>query len=424
MGFSYTLTIDGVSFTTFSDVKIMRNVDGFGISGVSTSELEVSVPTEDYDNATISSCATVVFGSAGMAVVPNYYVSSRSKKGVSVTFRCYDRCMFTDQPLEITSSSFTNNKISHSAVLALIVEQCGFTDWASADTVPNLMLDINDVMGKTCRNILELISSAWCGFFKASGTVLTFIPFGTAYPAGSVASDNAAVSVGSVKGPITKVVMLNGSTTYTAGTSGADVLNTLRVQSSLASQALADAILDRVSNYTYTAWECEKCVMQSIGDIDAQITLADGTTVVPNSLTYCFAGTGVYLTCGRNDVTENEFDYDGALTRAINQRIKDGEKLGNNTLITRYQGIIHLGEEYEDEQGNTAQNRFGYSGATVNGVTEYGGAIIDRKTFSRATFNSDATSIDIDYGDKTYNLAIEYDDDGNITSLEQTEVED
>lgn len=410
-------------------MRIRQNADGYGTSGCCASEFSVTIPTADYVKQLIPPSAPIVlYMGENYTFSPTFYISSRSKRGNTVTFKCYDRMMFTDQTIVLSDGSYENDSIS-STVMSVISRQCGFERWGVGGTstnVPEINIPRNYVEGRSCRTILNTLSAAWCGYFKVSDDdALLFIPFGSIYSLGNEAQKHTAIIEKSEKGPIEQVIMSSGTDTFYAGNTSADVFGTLKISSELASQELAGYILSRIRGYIYQAWECSKAIIDfGFGNIetDAEIQFEDGSVRIANYIEKIPTSSGVFIVCGRNEVSENEFNYTGTLTRAINQKIGDGEVLGNNTMLTRYQGIIHLGEKSKARNGSSEQKRFGYSPATENGIVEFDGVMVSKVTPTSATINADKTEAVVNYEGKSYKYLIERDSSGNITSFGKEEV--
>lgn len=420
------MTIADNEIINFGGLKITQSADGYGTSGVCTSELMVTIPTWEYESWDIPPNAKVVLSCGyGYAFAPTFYIMSRSKKGGCVSFKCGDRMIFTDQQAVISDAQYTDKKIESQWLVQAIAAQCGFNGWGIGGTVtevPTVYLTKEYISGKTCRNLLETVSAAWCGYFKVSnGNVLIFIPFGSKYHLGSQALNHATVVEGGSKGPIECVIMTDGTKTYISGNENADMFRTIKLSSDFATQELAGQIFKRIKDCTYEAWSCSKCIIDyGLGDveIDAEINFADGSTRIANYIEKIPTAAGIFCKCGRNDVTESEFDYTGKLSREIQKRIADGEKLGNGTMITRYQGIVHLGKETNDEQGNKVQNRYGYSEATADGVVQFDGAMVD-SVLPKVMINSDLSAVNLEYEGKKYELELAW--DGDNVSIKQKE---
>lgn len=383
--------------------------------------------SEEYDGYKIPANAEVRLSAwDNYTFAPTYYIITRTKKGRKVSFKCYDKMIFTDQTITIGDSYFSDGYIKSVSLGAYIAKQCGFTAlWfnLSSELVYDFDFPKEDVIGKNCRTLLEEISAAWCGIFKVTNKdELMFLPFGSIYKHAMEATAHTKIIEGGTKGPIEQVVVTGGETTYFSGSVSADVFNTLKINTRYASQSLANFLAERLDGYIYEAWSCDKCITDSDIEVNAQITFGDGSVRIANNIVKYPAARGIFVSCGQSEVIESEFDYVGALSRKIEKKIEDGEKLGNQTMITRYQGIIHLGEKTTDDDGNELQNRYGYSSATANGIVEFDGAITSKVVPQSARINADKTEATISYQDKTYKYNISYANDGSIAGINKSEV--
>lgn len=440
-------------------MEVAEQVSGYGITGIATTQLRFSIPVADYDALPPISQAEVKLQCNQVALqLPKYYINSRVKKGGKVTFTCLDGAVKTDQMINLSAEMFAEGEtISLADVLAQINSQChydgvgvwGITMATLEQLIPKLKKE--NVYKKTIRSILELIASAMAGYWRMSKTAdfesrLIFIPWGMSppYAAAITAVNNAAIEYGGEKGPIESVIMTGSNNDY-FNSGAADMFKTLKVNSTLASQAFADHIKSRAANYTYTAWSCSKIQLNGMLTMDTEITLSGNVKLICNYVKLSLTSYGIFASAGRNEVSENEFDYLGLLSRQIAKCIKDDERY-NNVMVTAYQGIIFLAEDEKATQNGTSQQnaistysdaavasestetgkagRYGFS-VYSGGVTEYDGSMTSKVIPTTATVNDDRTEVVIGYASgKKYKYTVTYDTDGNITNTSKTEVTD
>lgn len=444
--FSYFLIIDGYVFYSFGDLALKQNADGMGISGVSAAEFDFSIAYEEYAAKTPKSGAEVLFGIEGSDVTYNFFVSQRSRSGGKVTFKCYDRTIMLgvssdtlDIPYtDVSEDDENSGKITALSLVKYLAEAVGFIGCTkSIDEIWNfgsLELKKADIKGKTARALLETISAAWCGYFTvAANDYLDFVLFGSAVMHTLCpVTTHSAIVMRSERSAITRVVAYTGSDYYYSGDYNSDVLSTLTVQTEFASQEYADTLLERVKGYTYRSWECSKAIVDvpnlkdgyfpTISTKMNKYHIPDGvdtdTDFTANALTLNFTSTGIYATLSSNEVTEDEYAYLGYVSRKLGEKISDGEKLGNDTLITRYQGIVHLGEKKKDKTtGEEKQNRYGYSKATSDGVVEFSGAMKSKK-YPGIALNADLSGFKMQYDDTSFDFEVVIDGD-NVTLKEK-----
>lgn len=394
-----------------------QQVNGYGVSGVITSELSFELLTSDYIGAGANAEVTLTSDNISL-MLPTFYINSRKKSKGIISFSCLDNMMKTDQPLN--ANYIPNNTISVGNLLSDIALQCGFTSAGGVPYSHIRSLTRQELTSKSCRQVLETLSTAMCGYFYvAYPNILNFNQWG------EIASNRtpinyAPISVGEEKGPILRLIMTGNDTVYDKGGTTADVFNTLKIDTEFATEDLAQEIYDRIANYTYTSWQCEKMMFDFLPELDSKIKLVDNTTLTVNSIATSFTSTGIYCSCGRNEVTENEFDYTGELSRKISEKISDGEKLGNQSMVTRYQGVVHLGEKHE-ENGVTKQNTYAYGSASAQGVVEFSGAMTSKVVPQSVVVSDTADTATYTLGDKKYQLGITWSGD-NISAVSRTEV--
>lgn len=428
-----SLAIGDYFFDSFGAVTIKQQCDGIGLSGVATAQLTVSVTTAEYEAKKPKSNALVRFIVKKDDLRKEYifWVASRRKSGGKVDFVCYDRMAFSDAYVDEEKLSYNEDVITAVDLVTAIAGLCGIENIDSSITTigyfGSLPFKKEDIANKTARTLLDEISKAWCGYFKITyENTLCFISFNKEAITGLVTEQHTAIVTGNEKGPITKIEV-HGDEQFTAGNKDADAFETIKISTKFASQELADALLARIQGATYEGWNCSKAIIpvETIPDITAIMQFKgdpSGVIRYANNATITFNATNVYFSGGANETTENEFEYVGALSRKIEERIKDGEKLGNNTMVTRYQGLIHLAPKEVSAQSSTTDvKQYGYSPADINGVVEFDGAMVSSIVPTSASINDDKTEAVVEYGSKKYKYSIEW-SGNNITSFTKEEI--
>jgi len=377
--------------------------------------LSFELLTSDYIGAGAN--AEVTLTSTDITInLPTFYINSRKKSGNIISFSCLDTMMKTDQPLN--ANYMPDNTISVGNLLADIATQCGFVSAGGVPSSHIRNLTKQELTGKSCRQALEMLSVPMCGYFCTVSDILAFKQWGSA-GATYTPLKYSTVSTGGEKGPILRLIMTGNDEVYDKGGTTADVFNTLKIDTEFATDDLAEEIYNSIADYTYTAWQCDKMMFDTVPEIDSNIVLEDGTYIA-NSITTSFTATGIFCSCGRNEVTENEFNYVGELSRKITEKISNNEKLGNQTMVTRYQGVVHLGEKYDDN-GTEKQNTYAYSSASKDGVVEFSGAMTSKVVPQAVTVSDTADTVNYSLGDKLYKLAITWVGD-NISAVTREEV--
>ena len=447
--FSYVLIIDDKQYFSFGNLQIKQEADGMGVSGISAAEFSFTVSYEEYAKNKPRSGAEVVFGFGDESnKIYVFHVSQRSRKGGTVTFKCYDKSIFFGISSDLIDIPYVNvdekdeksGEINTLGVVRSIAKHFGLTCTDRINTqvwgLGQLMMKKSDIAGKTVRSLLETISTAWCGYFViAPNYTLDFALFGDDVNTLCDVKTHSEIEMQSERSPITQVIAYTGSDYYYANLKDdngqkieSDVLSTLTVQTDFASQEYAEMLLSRIQNYTYRSWRCSKAILERPAVLPTLSMMLNGyhfpkglditARLIANSMTLSFTSTGVYATLGSNEVVEDEYTFLGYISRKLEEKISDGEKLGNDTLITRYQGIVHLGEKKKDEKtGEVKQDRYGYSKATSDGVVEFTGAMKSKK-YPGIALKSDLSGFKMQYEDTSFDFDVVIDGD-NVTLKEK-----
>lgn len=455
--FSCAVFIDGFSYNTFCDIQLKQNADGMGISGVSSAELDFSISYDEYAKKPPKSGAEVIFSiGEGKTTLYTFYISQRSRKGGKVSFKCYDRLSLLEISTDLMDIPYENieegddnsGDITLFSLVRYIAEYVGLgLDESIASNVGyfgGLKLKKTEILGKTARSLFDTISAAWCGFFTmTANNIVDFVFFGQSAHNSFAVKNHAAITMQSERSAITKVIAYSGSEYFYAADDGnddkTDVLSTLKIQTDFASEEYAEQLLYRVKGFTYISWKCSKAIVDISKLADGQLPIITSNIAglnypddvdpfaefIVNSMILKFTSTGIYAEMSSNEVTEDEQSYIGFFSRKLADKITNGEKLGNDTMITRYQGIVHLGEKKQDEKtGEVKQTRYGYSKATSNGIVEFQGAMVSKVVPKSVKWSNSKTEAVIDYGEKKYKYLIVKDDDGNISRFEKAEVKE
>lgn len=430
-----------------------QSADGMGTSGVCSAEFTFSVSYEEYAQHPPKSGTEVVFVIGSSNVYYSFFISQRTRSGGKVTFKCYDRMIklgISADEMEIqyehvSEDDESSGDIQSLALVKLIADKVGFygvTDDIDNNTsmsyFHNLRIKKTDIEGKDLRSVLETVSNAWCGYFTlAANDKLDFCQFGSwarGYHTICPIEEFSTFRIGTEKEPIKSVVVYSGSDYYYAGDTDGDVLETLKIQTDFASQEYADALLSRVYEFKYVAWSCDKAVVSEEAYTEGYLPTISTTLsrmklpeeVLPwdinaNSLTYTFTDCGVYGSFKCNEVTEDEYEYLGYYSRMLDKKLGYDETMGNNSRMTRYQGLIHLGEKKDEATGEITQSRYSYSSATSDGVVEFSGTLKSKK-LPEIQVNSNQSGFTMQYENTSFEYEVIIDGD-NVTLKEKKEAE-
>lgn len=444
----------------FADIQIKYSVDGYGISGIITPQLNFSVPSCEYDDTSdlFPAGAQVILTCSDGTDIPKFYVSSRSYSGAKLNFVCYDRSYTTDREIAIPDSMFdkvdtetstdvtdknnsgdetvstvtaeadeedddrddSSDTIGISKLMSMITAMCGYVGYSDTTGIIGSVITKakkSDVKGKTCRNILDELSRACCGVWllqNDTGTgdvrgTLTLISVDSGFGTVFTAEKYADVYVGGTK-RFGKITLTNGSESYSAGTSSS-AFGTLEIETPYASSELVGVLYGRLKGYTYKAWECSKLLMTSFLPFPSSlITFGTKTDMYVNSCTVSLTSTGIYASVGRNAVSEDETEYRNRTERELIMRYRLGSVMGNTKISKNGIQLV------VKDNVNNKETDYGFK-TYEGGIAKFAGVIMDGKMpdkIEKVTNSSGKTERRITYGDKTYSL--QYDESGDTKS--------
>ena len=177
MVFSYEweLKINGQTVEQpFGGLKFIHALSGFGTSGIVTGQFEFDIYDEfdHYSRVFLEDCPAQLFCKTNSALFSRvYYIAKRSISKKVCHFVAYD-LKGLDKEFDASVLYFDPNTYTcpTSNVLAAVKDQCGFKH------INNMHDDMNDIgftmdllAGKTCRGVLEMVSTAMCGVWFNSG---------------------------------------------------------------------------------------------------------------------------------------------------------------------------------------------------------------------------------------------------------------
>ena len=119
------------------------------------------------------------------------------------------------------------------------------------------------------------------------------------------------------------MALVGSDETFIAGTGTAR--QTIVINTPLASAALVSALYARLNGYTYTAWECTKTLIQNYMPIDTLCVFGSGQSLISTHSTIKPSISGLFCSCGSQEVTEDEYSYSGALDRKIDSKVGKGD---------------------------------------------------------------------------------------------------
>lgn len=294
--------------------------------------------------------AEVTVNCSNGVVLPEFYIASRSVPGPGLLkLVCYDRMMFTDRDFDVsayygeTEDKNKTKAVLISRVVSDIVSACGFSDGGAVNVYGADKVFIDDIKGKTCREILELLSEGACGIWYCDvDNALTFLPFGTT---NTLISPDiySAVKVGSAKGPINRVIAENstdGEEFDTLG--GTDIGSIIRAESIFASSENAAGILSSCKDFVFTAFKA-RALISSDTEIGCGVAFGDATYICTNFMLHFTVG-GIYAELSAPELSESEYDYLNRLRRESRSSVKSGRTY-KNVKISKYEGFSFVGRD-------------------------------------------------------------------------------
>lgn len=320
-------------------LTINKSISGLPVSGVVKSQLSAEFKFDGILGA--GAAAPVKIFIDEQQKYQTFYIYTRKMRAGVVSLSCYDRMVHLSRTFDAsTVTADADGKVLVSAVLMQIASQCGFTSLVNApSTITKLSKD--DVSGVDCEEILSMLSAVNCGVWyadmSAEGETLGFNRFGATTeivaPSAGTYSD---LETGETKGPISRIVASDGTKTIDTGGS-TDFMEILRLTSKLFDDENVSTLLSAVTGAQYTAFDVEHVFTSADAHICCGVTI-DDVTYTATKIAITIAADGVSVAFGAPDLCEAEFDYTGALNRAINARV--GYNVPSaGTSITKTEGI-------------------------------------------------------------------------------------
>lgn len=425
--FSWTLSIGDFTnaFEKFGNLSISHSLSGYGTSGVVTSTMSVSTYNDPELSSAIPINAEVILSCSDSNIMPpKFYVISRKINGNITIWNCADGMSKAERYLDFSEDDFTDDRISCNALCSKIITKCGFESIKGQPDSELGDIDRSLVEGNSVRSILEMLSTAWVGYWVcSSGDELIFISFGSGYGTAVARSYSSIISMG--ERSIGRLIMSDGNDSYVSG-SGNDY-QTLSISSQLASQELANGALYRIQSlsgsdiFTYKAWQCERGIVDQwiyLGVI--YFGVATNISRMCNNVTLYPSPSGLYFSASNNAVQEDEAAYVSEVQRQLSHRV-EMDAVNGNTAISR-KGLYFFENEYKSKQTEDPEATVKYGFNVEDGVTEYDGAMVSKITPDSASLSDDGTEAIVAYGNKKYKYTLTYDDSGNITDFEKEEV--
>lgn len=254
----------------------------------------------------------------------------------------------TDAPYTDNHNWQAGEKRSAHNVLLDICSICGFDSYgASASTALNFIsFTQSDLTDKTCGELLDLMSETAAGVWACLDDNLYLVCFGSVAGGNISAQEYAGIEYQG-KTAVIGLVAKNSSTgkTYTYGTTTGNGV-VVQIENGLVNENTAGVVWTRISDYEYTAWNCEKA------DITTQHFNFCGPMILnmdmsyhPRSVDLSVDSTGIYFSGGCPAV--DEWNYRSKLER---EKIGIGKAVGN-AVVTRKGDLVFVNKNNEEGGG-------------------------------------------------------------------------
>lgn len=320
--FSWDLRINGQSVTEpFGGLKFSGTVPGFGVSGIATTQFGFDIFDEHgiYGQQSLQGATAELAG-----VMGKFYISKRSvSKGV-VHFIAYD--LTTDlsgefDPSEIWQSAAADY-VTVGSVLNTLSSQSGVNCSVSGGDVLDIKVTREQLTGQSFNGILEMISETAAGVWISSGEnalqLICLEKGDSAYGFGASCSDFADIDYCGIQ-TIGKLIHTNsetGNVEENGGTTG----NVISVENPIVARGdgLCGKVWERIGNYQYQAWRCEKALLESVPSkrlLCTAINFEGKSPLIVGDFTLDIDSTGIYFSGGRDPQSEERWEYKNKIER-------------------------------------------------------------------------------------------------------------
>lgn len=410
----YTVKVYGTEYGAdrLANIRLSRSLSGKGFDGISTACFSCDIYTETV----FSEGASVVFDGY---LLPTFYIASQSHSGGVSHIECYDCCKNLDIPFNYSNyeqfekkedGSYDESKAKWyptSQVIGDIANQCGFA--GSSPSVSRIdSLCYLDFKGKSCRQILEMVSKIGVGRFSAnSDNQLIFTPFYPDRSGFSIAEiDRTEIQLRGTKtisGIVAEDEVYGGIYSSGASWKNSERISGRRITAEIAA-SMTSQILGSGGSYEYNGWECPAAIVSmpyNIGDCIAY----DGKLLPILEISCNFTALGIIAAMSAPAADTSFSEYQDLYSRQLDGTVKLDRVFGCSR-ITRDGVKLVCGDSEE----------YGFK-TFAGGLAEFGGAMLDSVMPDEiVTVSETDTAVEqrIVYGGKTYTL--KYTKDGTKKS--------
>ena len=295
----------------------------------------------DYGEALLAGASARLYEANGTFLPSQeYYISKRSVDNHICHFVAYDIMSKTDMPFDAlgfeTYFERGHDTVDCDMIMNAIKGQCGFESVGYSDSfgIEDINFTREQLLDKTCRQLMETVAAAMCGCWTASGDdgkSARLNCFGTSLAAVTAVQDYAEINMQG-KQKITRLVVTDSESGETSESLTGEYGTVFAVETPFA--MAAKKAWRRVQDKLYTAWSCEKAILaHPTPDIPAFTVMTFGEQeLMATSFTISVDSTGVYFSGGSDPQDEEQWRYEGYTQRQLNERVQIGKAVGNTIL--------------------------------------------------------------------------------------------
>ena len=357
--FNIAVTVGGYVLTDVSELDVTRSVSGMGVGSLVTTCLTFKATGRISSAGSWASAVGLSFSdsqgnviSAASLGLPTFYVDTRVLHNGYTEFTCSD-CMAFFGAAKLTADDLTGisgDTITADALIGIIGNKVGYSAGIQTQTTVTKPIDIESVIGSNCQQWLAAAAECNCGFFyvTTSNAVVFRYYFDNGGQVGLI--DYSAPDIGDTIAPDGLIV--NGDSGKVYDFSGVSGHNPLTINgNSMMNKTGATALNGLLNNsdLDYTYFKIDNCSLSSVPFCGDYFT-HDGETYRVNNISCKITSAGISGSISANQATIGEIGaYCGMVSRQLDRAIKNGEKVNNNVLHTKYQGTIYLDDDSGDE---------------------------------------------------------------------------
>lgn len=337
------LEIGGNTYTCeyLADIRISKSVDGIGTSGVSTSQISGKV----YTSYRFPENSAVKVSFRGWEF-PTYYIDKPEYDGVAMSFTAYDRCKDLDilfnysnypqyPPSDNSDSSSTDSssttqkkveaKYLASEVVRDLVNQVGFS---SCEYVPRtLYLKQSDLKGKSCREILQILTEASFGVaYCGNDNKLRFVSALSSGSGTSVKKGEYSRIIEKSQKSYTKLLVEDSKNNKLYEYGSGDYSHCLMLGGSLLNEETSQAIASEMlasNGLDYLAFSIDNAIISSNIEVMGQAFIQDSDTkYICRNITISFTATRAVASLSSPQMSESKSEYLNKFMRIANKKVQ------------------------------------------------------------------------------------------------------